>query len=595
MNTFPSTGITASKALGDSSLKDEPELMPRRLPQQSSNALPEVSMFGEFSSKLSLPLSRRIIFPALYRSRSTPMEPSKGQEIEMQKTDADDLFRRRPSFMTESTKPERRQGQLDALLALSPLSSRTDVVSVADANIEIKEGKPSITRVRRYPIRPLPRPPLFSLLLPEVDENDDGEDDDSDLQPSSSSATPLSSLFPSPTRVKLQAANVESPRRTILMRKQPIISHPEEDPFKKPPKKTPKTPPISILRNTTKAESVKLTFSPNEGGGVPALVSVKDDDELSSQSSTDMMPPIAPGDPSSKHPLLNRVSSSCSTDNKGTNAGVKFDPRIWVREFQRSDEESEIWYTADDLERFKRHAVALIMARTNLESELIPTGTGRMVQKAPSQACKAFFTHAALRLDASDDDGREEEEMLKKEVRRIDTAKSELENVLIVDPHDICLTLFTKALKALLPHVNISTARTSEEALRHISSRGSKQYDLILVEHRLKLFHRQNIRSAATDEKGVLSASASSSEYHTGSELILALRQLDATRNTLFIGVSAHMDKDKPSLRKSGANFCWAKPPPRLDQELLNRLLKCVLEKRGKTELAKDLFDTFPC
>ena len=589
MNTFPSTGITASQAVGDTSIKHKmPELMPRSLTLQSSSAISEVKMFGEFSSKISLPLSRRIIFPALYRSQSTPTKPLK-EEIEIKETDKDELFRRRPSFMTETTKPlagAERQGQLDALLALSPLSSRPKIVSVADANIEMKEGKPNITRVRRYPIRPLPRPPLSSLLLPEADECHDGDDDESDLQPSSSSSSSLLSLFPPPSRVTLQAANATSPRRTILIRKQPIILSPEEDEVFKKAQSEPLT---SILRSTTRTESVKVTFSTNDNGGVPALVSVKDDDELSSQSSTEMISPVVPGEPPSRHPLLRRVSSNSSTDNKGANAGVKFDPRIWVREFHRSEEESEIWYTADDLEGFKRHAVALIVARSKQEAELIPTGTGRMVQKAPSQACKAFFTHAALRLDAADDDDQAEEEMLKKEARRSDAIKTELANILIVDPHDICLTLFAKALKTLLPHVNVSTARTSQEAIRDITACGSNGYDLILIEERLKLFHRQN-NSGATDKNGILS-SVSSSDCHTGSELIRALRQLDVTRDSLFIGVSAHLDKDKSSLENSGAHFCWAKPPPRLNQELLNQLLKCALEKRGKHELAKELFE----
>ena len=601
MNSIPSTGITASHLLGNSSSSmNQPEslqLPHRRLPLQSSSGIPKAKIFDGFTSELSLPLSRRIIFPALYRSRSTPTEPTKHEETKQKNSGGDDLFQRRHSFITESTKPSKapeRNGQLDSLLALSPLSSRQNTVSVADANIQMKGGKPHITRVRPrpYPIRPLPRPPLSSLLLPEVDEHDDGEDDDeSDFQPSCSSSSSLSSLFSSPSRVKLQSASAASPRRTILMRKQPIMLTPTptaEETFKKPLR----TPLTSILRSaTTKTESVKVTFSTHDGGGgVPALVALKDDDELSSQSSSDMTSSVTPGDSPSKPPTLNRVcSSSSTTDNKGGNPGVKFDPRIWVREFQRGDEESEIWWTADDLERFKRHAVALIMARSNMESALIPTGTGRMVQKAPSQACKAFFTHAALRLDSADDDGQAEEELLKKEESRRDAIKTELTNVLIVDPHDICLTLFSKALKTLLPHIEVSTARTSEEAIRNISSCGGKRFDLILVEERLQLFHRQN-RSTGNDDKSGPSSGAKLNNFHTGSALIQALKQLDVTRDSLFIGVSAHMDKDKGSLQKSGVNFCWAKPPPRLNQELLNQLLKCALEKRHKTELAKELF-----
>jgi CheY-like chemotaxis protein len=217
------------------------------------------------------------------------------------------------------------------------------------------------------------------------------------------------------------------------------------------------------------------------------------------------------------------------------------------------------------MERFKRHALALIMAARQ-QTDFIATGTGRIVQRPISGP---IFTHSALTLDGPDD----AVEALRTERYRCAVVQNEIRNILLVDPHDICLALFTKAMKAVLPLANVSLARSSQEALEHMSS--GKRFDIILVEERLKLFHGQ---SNNKKEK-----------CNAGSELIRTLISLGVT-GALFVGVSAHLDRDRDALERGGADLCWSKPPPLMDLGLRNSLLKSLLLKRGRATIAEELF-----
>jgi CheY-like chemotaxis protein len=375
------------------------------------------------------------------------------------------------------------------------------------------------------------RPPLASLDIPEVPEKESDEYDTSSRRPR---------------------------RRSILIRihSMPI---PEYQP------KGNLQEIVPILRPSTFV-SMQVSLSPNNvesEGSAPSLMSLGDDED-SSHSSNEATPPVL--DP--KHEM--RRSSSEPSSGKT----ITFDPRIWVREFERSQEEQETtWYSEDDMELFKRHALALIMSRKS--TDIIPTGTARTVRR-PFAAAKAFFTHSALTLDGEDDAS----EALQNEKYRLVVAQNEMKSILLVDPHDICLTLFTKALKTLLPNVEICAATSSDEALKYAAT--GKRFDIILVEERLKqIFHKQNNISAETK---------SADHCHSGSALFCKLSRMENTHNALFIGVSARLEKDRSTLEEGGADFCWSKPPPKMSEELRNGLLKTLLLKRGRKTISDELF-----
>jgi len=245
---------------------------------------------------------------------------------------------------------------------------------------------------------------------------------------------------------------------------------------------------------------------------------------------------------------------------------VCFDPRVWIREFERSKEERACtWYSSVDMDRFKRAAIDRVYQLGN--TELVPTGTGRLVRR-PIPKCKALFTNPALTLDGEDDDD---------EISIQRLSKTEMKSVLIVDPHDICLKLFSKAIKSLLPHIEITTARSSDEATKRMMEH--KRFDMVIVEERLGLFHGKG------DQKNV-----------SGSALIQLLASQGGSSSegggcgTLWIAVSAHFQKDEERMSASGADFMWAKPPPNLNVEMRNKLLKALLIKRGKEQTALTYF-----
>ncbi len=257
-----------------------------------------------------------------------------------------------------------------------------------------------------------------------------------------------------------------------------------------------------------------------------------------------------------------------SSSEPGHNANrIQFDPRIWIREFERSPEEQDsTWYNDDDMDRFKRHAVALIMAcKDRLAPQFIPTGTGRTV--STSRGNGAFYTHSALATEW-------EENLITKAMQndryRATVAQQEIKRILLVDPHDICISLFSKAFLTLLPKVEIVSASSAAEAMEQLAL---QPFDVLVVEERLQPFFLQQQKQP----------------QKSGSDLFQTLQHL-VLRPSLWIGVSAHLSKDQSALEQSGADFCWGKPPPKMTAELRNQLLQALLLKRGKKDFCRDLF-----
>ena len=153
--------------------------------------------------------------------------------------------------------------------------------------------------------------------------------------------------------------------------------------------------------------------------------------------------------------------------------------------------------------------------------------------------------------------------------------RREVHCILMVDPHDIFLTLFSKRWQEALPHVTIVTAHSSDEALQVVSK---QTFDIIVVEERLSLFHRQH-RGA-------------NNKLTSGSALISHLKRELHHQPCLLIGVTAHWQSDHATMAQSGADFCWPKAPGptfRNNRALLEELLHTLLLKRGKHQMASEL------
>eukprot|EP00523_Entomoneis_sp_CCMP467_P009416 CAMPEP_0168729102 /NCGR_PEP_ID=MMETSP0724-20121128/6024_1 /TAXON_ID=265536 /ORGANISM="Amphiprora sp., Strain CCMP467" /LENGTH=514 /DNA_ID=CAMNT_0008775963 /DNA_START=1492 /DNA_END=3036 /DNA_ORIENTATION=- len=243
---------------------------------------------------------------------------------------------------------------------------------------------------------------------------------------------------------------------------------------------------------------------------------------------------------------------------------ISFDPRVWVREFTRvPDEDDATWYSSKDLESFKREAIQLIMDCS--ETELVPTGTGRFVPRKVVPQGKAFFSHRALRMEREEDIVQSEK--IAESISNKQALKArEIRRILIVDPHDICIKLFAKSFKSVLPHVETVGVSSGEEALLRCKS---VSFDIVLVEERLRLFHHQSRPNSIA----------------SGASLVRELKSKN--KEALFIGVSTRLREDAPKLKAGGTDLCWPKPPPKIDSAVSDTLLRLLLERRKRSDIRR--------
>lgn len=264
---------------------------------------------------------------------------------------------------------------------------------------------------------------------------------------------------------------------------------------------------------------------------------------------------------------------------------IRFDPRVWVREFVRSKFECErIWFTPEEMDHFKTSAIQLVRDYNAAQStELIPNCTGRIVQIPTTTTTtntiqKALFSHQALStLDCTN---VEESQCHPSLVRRA-VAEHEIRNVLVVDPHEICRTLFTKSFKKILPHVTVTSVASSEEALREISSiccdHAKRGFDIVLVEEVLRKYDPNDI-----DIPTKVTCS--------GSTLFRELSWKSMHMPCLHIGVTKDKDMYEERLYNCGADLVWSKPPPPANEGMRDQMLLALLMKRGKHDMIGKLF-----
>lgn len=319
--------------------------------------------------------------------------------------------------------------------------------------------------------------------------------------------------------------------------------------------------PASILRASSYGK--RPSEPPVQDEIVAKISSIESDiPSLASTSASSECPPspplvrqILPRRPatrSASEPMMMRVQER-----------VKFNPRITIREFHRSTAEHETcWFSQRELDGFKVAAMQrIVLFNAHSQTDLLPTGTGRLIAARPRHTAhkRLLFSHKALQLD-SDLPSTDS-------FHRTAAAQAEMRSILIVDSQDICANLFAKGFKKMLPAVTVVTATSGEEAVQ-LSERRS--FDVVVVEERLKKFHRRHETFPST-----------------GSLLIKVLKE--KSPKSLFVGVSAHLQQDAPMLRKQ-ADLVWSKPPPRMDDTMRDDMLKAILGKRGRDAVVKELF-----
>jgi len=290
---------------------------------------------------------------------------------------------------------------------------------------------------------------------------------------------------------------------------------------------------------------------------------------------------------------------------------IGFDPHVWIHEYNPQCTVDELWFSDEELAEFKREAIERVRLRSAANSStVLPTGTGRMVELSAGsnytndgqrvdKAGPVRFNHPALGCD-DEIDTDDAEKIIQRALSR------EIRNVLLVDVHEIFLSLFSKCLKCLFPHISVTTARSGEEAITRIEAAqkafplrdgGSLHgFDIILVEERLDSLPTQHhlasnnylFTQAAGDD------SVQRRRMTSGSELIRSIAQGEQnviattgerSRCALLIGVSARFTDDKDVLKKSGADILWAKPPPKMNTNQRNHLLEVLMKKRGREDL----------
>lgn len=306
------------------------------------------------------------------------------------------------------------------------------------------------------------------------------------------------------------------------------------------------------------------------------------------------------------------VSRHASLECLPSNKKISFDPHVTVYEFGTTNYEKkggEKWFSADELTQFKKEAMQRIRLRSM--KTLIPTGTGRTLSIHPKEKAKldektsqgvVSFNHPAL--------GCEEDLDLESPSPKVSSPKHSLQdpaaaahikNVLVVDSHEVFLALFTKSLKHMVPHACVATARSSEEAMTRIEAArkafpirdgGSTHgFDIIIIEERLHVLpsarggHTSLQRSISmqtggedSDQRMTLSSGSALIRYLVGSEQEGSGTSI---RHSLLIGVSARLAQDKEKIKMSGADCVWGKPPPEMNKNLRNKLLKLLMKKRN--------------
>lgn len=280
---------------------------------------------------------------------------------------------------------------------------------------------------------------------------------------------------------------------------------------------------------------------------------------------------------------------------------VRFNPRVGVQLYSsifpqktRAKKNSKInettsksdstWYTNRELTSFKLEAIALVRQHE--------TKFG-----CSKNNHKPLFKYPALKVIEGERlyiEGSYELQSL---------LMIHIQKVLIVEPHPKFCEIYVRSIKKMLPHVSISTAENSVDAIKQVdqmSNLGEKvaiggknrsdSFDIIIVEERLPekiMYCDDNEKSLSGSEilQKIKSLYVPSSQYNDECKMQDSDIMCVSNRLPLLIGTSSFLGEDCPQLARSGADVLWGKPPPKMDDVLRNELLTTLLQKRGLSDV----------
>eukprot|EP00588_Corethron_pennatum_P000750 CAMPEP_0194300176 /NCGR_PEP_ID=MMETSP0169-20130528/61113_1 /TAXON_ID=218684 /ORGANISM="Corethron pennatum, Strain L29A3" /LENGTH=608 /DNA_ID=CAMNT_0039050323 /DNA_START=416 /DNA_END=2239 /DNA_ORIENTATION=+ len=179
---------------------------------------------------------------------------------------------------------------------------------------------------------------------------------------------------------------------------------------------------------------------------------------------------------------------------------------------------------------------------------------------------------------------------------------NEIQTILIVDCHEIFLSLFSKGLKIMMPHVQITTTTSITDAQsiirngRNLPISDNRPavhgFDIIIIEQNLSL-HPHSIRDIKSLYTNKESHQKEVTHLLTGTDLLqnlileekklqLKLKPSDPSLlSTLMIGVSMSFRADEAKMINSGADLFWKKPPPPMNSLLTSQIVHAIVKKRG--------------
>ena len=344
--------------------------------------------------------------------------------------------------------------------------------------------------------------------------------------------------------------------------------------------------PTPVLSRTKLSDHIKVCLSMTSSieSDMPSLTSLS----IVSDSTSSSIPSMNSDD-------SRTIIEDCNYDALPARKAVRFDPRIWVHEFDRTDADKKaLWFTVQDLNAFKFGAMQCIMAynsrvqikaTTQRSNSTLKSRTGRVLFSHPALGNDNEYDHYVTDYPRTDLDsistsatnsplvgatnGRKNMVHQFREA----VAENEIRNILVVDSQEICLKLYEKGLRRLFPNAMIMTARNKEEAMHHIQELSSKT-------------------KSGNDFDVVVNDDAKSFEEHNSSDLTL-FQNINQSIKTPGLNISVVSQRIATSQNRympEATDLRWTKPPPSMNDELRDQMLKTLLMKRGRNDIAKKLF-----
>ena len=324
-----------------------------------------------------------------------------------------------------------------------------------------------------------------------------------------------------------------------------------------------------------------LTMTSSIESDMPSLTSLSTVSDSTSTSIPSM---------SSDNTIRTDANQEASSERKA----VRFDPRVWVHEYDRTAADRKaLWFTVQDLNTFKFGAMQCIMAYNSRMSSAAVTKTHFKVSRK-KQTSSVLFSHPALGIDNDYDDCDMDSNSLRTIAAhsplattiagrnrivnqfREAVAENEIRHILVVDPQEICLKLYTKGLRHMFPNSTIVTAPNEKEALRQVhelagKSKSGNSFDVVIYDE------------PASREDMDLSSGSSTTLFETINHSIKSPGLNIMVMSSPRIATSQSRCFPDTDLR-------WTKPPPSMTDTLRDSMLKTLLMKRGRHDIVKKLF-----